>query len=162
MTPMSNETDRLQQAAFETTAIQRAVDALEAIAASLEVLATIAVANKPAEGVEAQAKRKPGRPRKYLAEQAPVAAAPTGTMTFDGVSKTVTGTDQGVNATAPLPAKPAPTEAERAEAFGKLKTALKECLSLHGEEVARQRLKFPKFSEVPYEAIPATIERLAA
>ena len=147
MTPMPNETDRLQQAAFETTAIQRAVDALEAIAASLEVLATIAVANKPAEGVEAQAKRKPGRPRKYLAEQAPVAAAPPAAPAA---------------APAAEPAKPEPTEAERAEAFGKLKVALKDCLALHGEEVARERLKFPKFSEVPYEAIPATIERLAA
>jgi len=123
---------------------QRAVDALEAIAEHMGVLATMALSNNAVPGVETQPKRKPGRPRKYLPEAGAVH---------------VVGTPAPE---APAPAKPEPTEAERAEAFGKLKSALKECLALHGEEVARQRLQFPKFSEVPYEAIPATIERLAA
>jgi hypothetical protein len=128
---------------------QRAVNALEAIAEHMSVLATMALSNaQTAPAAAPTEKRKPGRPRKYVpevhivGESAPEAAAP-----------------------APAPAAPAapePTEAERAEAFGKLKSALKECLALHGEDVARQRLQFPKFSEVPYEAIPATIERLVA
>jgi hypothetical protein len=124
---------------------QRAVDALEAIAEHMGVLATMALSNSTqavqTPATEQPAKRKPGRPRKD--------AAPSVTATLAAA------------ALAPA-APPPPSDAERAEAFGKLKAALKDCLALHGEEVARQRLQFPKFSEVPYEAIDATIERLAA
>jgi hypothetical protein len=132
---------------FEQQAIIRAVDALETIAEHMGVLATMALSNNAVPGVETQPKRPRGRPRKDAAVH-------------------VVGTPAPEPAAAPAPAAPpaAPvvSEADRAEAFGKLKSALKECLALHGEEVARQRLQFPKFSEVPYEAIPATIERLAA
>lgn len=136
---------------FEQQAITRAVEALEAIAEHMGVLATMALSNAatPAPTVQTPPteKRKPGRPRKDA------------TVHVIGVQVTDT---VAAAAPAPEPVKPEPTEAERAEAFGKLKTALKECLALHGEDVARQRLQFPKFSEVPYEAIEATIERLAA
>jgi hypothetical protein len=134
---------------FEQQAITRAVEALEAIAEHMGVLATMALSNAAAPSAEQPVKRKPGRPRKDT------------TVHMVGVTVADTVGAQAEQP-APAPAKPEPTEAERAEAFGKLKTALKECLALHGEEVARQRLQFPKFSEVPYEAIPATIERLAA
>jgi hypothetical protein len=111
------------------------------------VLATMALSNSAAPAVETQPKRPRGRPRKDATVHVVGAPAPE-------------------PAAAPAPAAPPPapvvSEADRAEAFGKLRSALKECLALHGEEVARQRLQFPKFSEVPYEAIPATIERLAA
>jgi hypothetical protein len=136
---------------FEQQAITRAVEALEAIAEHMGVLATMALSNSTqavqTPATEQPAKRKPGRPRKD--------AAPSVTATLAAAALAPAPVE-------PEPAKPVPSDAERAEAFGKLKTALKECLSLHGEEVARQRLQFPKFSEVPYEAIPATIERLAA
>jgi hypothetical protein len=131
----------------ESIFAERAVNALEAIAEHMGVLATMALSNNTVPIVETQPKRKPGRPRKDATVH-------------------MVGTPAPEPAAAPAPAAPPPapvvSEAERAEAFGKLKTALKECLALHGEEVARQRLQFPKFSEVPYEAIPATIERLAA
>ena len=146
MTPMPEENDRMNQIAFETTAIQRAVDALEAIAEHMGVLATMALANaQPAPAVaapegEAPAKRKPGRPRKYLAEPVHVVGA----------------------APAAEPVKAEPTEAERAKQFGKLKAALKACLALHGEEAARARLQHAKFSVVPFDEIEETIARLAA
>jgi len=132
---------------FEQQAIIRAVDALETIAEHMGVLASMALANAQPAPAGEQPKRPRGRPRKDAAVHMVGTPAPE------------------APAAAPAPAAPVksePTEAERAEQFGKLKTALKECLALHGEEAARARLQFPKFSEVPYEAIEATIERLAA
>jgi hypothetical protein len=132
---------------FEQQAIIRAVDALETIAEHMGVLASMALANAQPAPAGEQPKRPRGRPRKDATVHMVGTPAPE------------------APAAAPAPAaqaKPEPTEAERAEKFGKLKTALKECLALHGEEAARARLQFPKFSEVPYEAIEATIERLAA
>jgi hypothetical protein len=134
---------------LEQSCMTRAVDALEAIAEHMGVLATMALSSN----VETQPKRPRGRPRKDATVHV-VGGAKTIDMTPEQMEAAVTKAVE--------PAAPVISEAERAEAFGKLKSALKECLALHGEEVARQRLQFPKFSEVPYEAIPATIERLAA
>ena len=61
------------------------------------------------------------------------------------------------------PAEPVePTEDERREKFALLKAALKGSLAMHGEDETRKRLQYNKFSEVPFEAIDATIERLEA
>jgi hypothetical protein len=121
----------------------RAVEALEAIAEHMGVLATMALTSQ----VPAAEKRPRGRPRK------------------DAQVHIVGGTDT-VQAAAPAPAaSPAPvepSEEERKAKFEALKAALKGALALHGEEATRERLRFPKFSEVPFDAIDATIERLSA
>jgi hypothetical protein len=129
----------------EQSAITRAVEALEAIAEHMGVLATMALTAQAAPAAE---KRPRGRPRKEPAQV-----------------HIVGGTDT-VQAAAPAPAAPpappVPSEEERKAKFEALKSALKGSLALHGEEVTRERLKFPKFSEVPFDAIDATIERLSA
>jgi len=124
----------------------RAVEALEAIAEHMGVLATMALSNSAAPGVETQPKRKPGRPRK------------------DATQVHIVGGTDTVQAAAPAapPAPVEPSEEERKAKFEALKAALKGALALHGEEVTRERLRFPKFSEVPFDAIDATIERLSA
>jgi hypothetical protein len=124
----------------------KCVAALENIAASLAIIANIAALNPPEAGEPA--KRNRGRPRKDAVAVAGTVSAP-------------------VEAAPPTPAAPpapppGPTEEQRKEAFGKLRKALQDCLALHGEEVTRERLKFAKFSEVPFEAINDTITRLAA
>ena len=131
----------------EQSAINRAVDALEAIAEHMGVLATMALtAQAPAPSGEV--KRRPGRPRK------------------DATQVHIVGGTDTVQAAAPAPAAPPapvePSEEERKVKFDALKAALKGALALHGEEVTRERLHFPKFSEVPFDAIDATIERLSA
>jgi AT hook motif len=125
----------------------KCVAALENIAASLAIIANIAALNPP-EASE-PAKRGRGRPRKVVE------------MTPEQLDAAVT---KAVEAAPPAPTAPppGPTEEQRKEAFGKLRKALQDCLALHGEEVTRERLKFAKFSEVPFEAINDTITRLAA
>jgi hypothetical protein len=158
---------------FEQASITRAIDALEAIAEHMGVLATMAMANASTTTVakafeanpsaatfgvlaataNATAKRKGGRPRKdsvvHSADEEPVRAATA-----------VAESAEPAEATQEAPAEP--TEDERRAKFDELKSALKGALALHGEAATRERLQYAKFSEVPYEAIDATIERLAA
>lgn len=69
----------------------------------------------------------------------------------------------GGAAAAPAPAPVAePTEEERKAKFAALKVSLQNCLALHGEAETRQRLKYSKFSEVPFDAVDATIKALDA
>lgn len=133
----------------ESQMAQACVAALQSIAASMETLAAAAANSAQTvtvASVAGAAKRPRGRPRKDAA--APVTPGPVSPATLTVVPEPA--------------APPVPTEEERKEAFGKLRKALQDCLALHGEEVARTRLQFPKFSEVPFEAINDTIGRLAA
>jgi hypothetical protein len=88
-------------------------------------------------------KRARGRPRKD--------AAP---------ANSVVTSDEKAALTAPLPQVAEPTEEERKAKFALLKAALQNCLALHGEAETRQRLKYSKFSEVPFDAIDSTIKSL--
>jgi hypothetical protein len=123
---------------------ERAVNALEAIAEHMGVLATMALSNAtPAAAAAAPVggRRPRGRPRK----EAPIPVP------------------EQTEAQAAPPAEPVePTEDERREKFALLKAALKGSLAMHGEDETRKRLQFNKFSEVPFEAIDAAIERLEA
>ncbi len=135
---------------------ERAVNALEAIAEHMGVLATMALSNAtpataPAAPVEG--KRPRGRPRKEA--PIPVPEVVEGSEEVEEPEQT--------EAQAAPPAEPVePTEDERREKFALLKAALKGSLAMHGEDETRKRLQFNKFSEVPFEAIDATIERLEA
>ena len=139
---------------FEQQAIMRAVDALEAIAEHMSVLATMAVNNATpapaAAPVPTDTKRPRGRPRKEA--QIPVPEV----VETEEVADTEAQTDPDIEP----PAEP--TEDERREKFAELKAALKSSLAMHGEDETRKRLQFAKFSEVPFDAIDATIERLEA
>lgn len=133
---------------------ERAVSALEAIAEHMGVLATMALSNAtPAAAAPVEGKRPRGRPRK----EAPIP-----------VPEVVEGPEEAeapeqAEAQAAPPAEPVePTEDERREKFALLKAALKGSLAMHGEDETRKRLQYNKFSEVPFEAIDATIERLEA
>lgn len=96
-----------------------------------------------------QAKRGRGRPRKD--------AGPA----VEPVIGVVTPAEKAA-LTAPLQVVAEPTEEERKAKFAALKVALQNSLALHGEAETRQRLKYSKFSEVPFDAVDATIKSLEA
>lgn len=96
-----------------------------------------------------QAKRGRGRPRKD--------AGPAVEPVIGGVTPA-----EKAELTAPLQVVAEPTEEERKAKFAALKVALQNSLALHGEAETRQRLKYSKFSEVPFDAVDATIESLEA
>ena len=94
------------------------------------------------------AKRARGRPRKDATEPA-LGGAAIGQLAAKMLD--------------PAPAPVAePTEDERKAKFAALKVSLQNALALHGEAETRQRLKYSKFSEVPFDAIDATIKALDA
>jgi hypothetical protein len=125
---------------------ERAVNALVAIAEHMGVLATMALTN--AAQTETKPKRAKGRKNEPLHVVGGSAVEPQAEAPVE------------VEQEPDAPVEP--TEEERKEKFAALKAALKGSLALHGEEETRTRLQYGKFSEVPFDAIDETIERLEA